>query len=219
MTNPKIEALRKLVAAAIDVNPYEHEGFQWCALPQPVVAGELGISVETLRRIISKPPFVRERTHKDGKPITLIREGIPGPMTARHIANTMSRVWRKKYDRALSKAEFGCMIGLAENWPEGHQLKIFWLVISDEGWAEFMAGVWIEIVKLDGVKRFYKFPSLSVMRRFHTVAVELYQMHAQQKAGKASANISKPKSLNLKPGGKSAALEALKAMKGKKGSL
>lgn len=213
MTNPKIEALRKLVAVSVAGSPYEYEGFQWCALPQSIIAGELGISVETLRRMISKPPFVRERTHKEGKPITLIREGIPGPMTTRHVANMMSRIWRKRYGRAVAKAEYGCMIGLAENWPKGHQVEIFRLVISKEGWAEFMAGAWIEIEKLEGVKRFYKFPSLTVMRRFHTVAVELYQMHAQQKAGKAYADINNPKTLKLKLGGPSPALEALKHKK------
>lgn len=207
---PKPEAVRKLIADTIATAPFELDGFQWCALPQPVIASMLGMSVETLRRVISKPPFIRERTHKDGKPVTLLREGVPAPMTHRHVANIMSRIWRKKYDRTVNKAEYGCMIGLAENWPDGHQVEIFKLAVKE--WTEFMAGVHIQIELLgdEGVKRFYEFPTLTVMRRFHTVATELYSMQQQQKPGKPSYDINYPKALNLKPG-PHPALEALKA--------
>lgn len=200
----------------VAVNPFEHEGFQWAARPQDWWTEQLGFSVSTLNRLIRKPPFVRQTKQIDGKNTTLLREGKAGKKTPRHIANIMSRIWRKRYDRSVTRYEYGCMIGLAEEWPEGHQVEIFKLVISKEGWPEFMAGVWIEIAKLDGVKHFYKFPTLTVMRRFHTVALELYQMHSQQKAGKASTDISNPKNLNLKPGGSAPALEALK---GKKASV
>jgi hypothetical protein len=213
MTTPKVESLRALIAAEIAVNPFEHEGFQWAARPQEWWTEQLGFSVSTLNRLIRKPPFVRQTKQIDKKNTTLLREGKPGQKTPRHVANIMSRIWRKRYDRPVTRAEYGCMIGLAQEWPEGYQVEIFKRVISNEGWPEFMAGAWIEITKLDGVKRFYKFPTLTVMRRFHTVAVELYQMHAQQKAGKASADISNPKSLNLKPGGSFPALQALKGKK------
>jgi hypothetical protein len=125
----------------------------------------------------------------------------------------MCRIWRKRFGRTVRRHEYGCIIGLAEEWPDGRQVEIFKLVTSNEGWPEFMAGVWIEIAKLDGVKHFYKFPTLTVMRRFHTVAVDLYQMHVQQKAAKTSADVSNPKSLNLKLGGPSPALQALKGKK------
>lgn len=216
MTTPKVTSLRELIAAEIAVNPFEHEGFQWAARRQEWWTEQLGFSVSTLNRLIRKPPFVRQMKQIDGRNTTLLRDGKPGPKTPRHIANIMSRIWRRKYDRPVTRVEYGCMIGLAEEWPDGHQVEIFKLVISNEGWPEFMAGVWIEIAKLDGVKRFYKFPTLTVIRRFHMVGVELYQMNAQQKAGKSSADISKPKSLTLKPGGSSPALQALK---GKKASV
>lgn len=212
MTKPKVESLRALVAAEIAANPFEHEGFQWAARPQEWWTEQLGFSVSTLNRLIRKPPFVRQTKQIAGKNTTLLREGKPGQKTPRHIANIMSRMWRKRYDRPVTRSEYGCMNGLAEEWPDGHQVEIFKLVISNEGWPEFMAGVHIQVDLLghNGKKRFYKFPTLTVMRRFHAVALELYQMQQQAKAGKASPIIGNPKSLKLKPG-PHPALEALKA--------
>lgn len=91
---PKLDALRKLVAGEIAANPYLLYGFDWCAMPQPMMAAKLGFSVETLRRLISKPPFVRVYREIDGKKRVLVREGVPPPITPKHIANTMSKVWR-----------------------------------------------------------------------------------------------------------------------------
>lgn len=89
-----VDALRKLIADAIAREPHERGGFQWAAIPQPVICEALGISPATLRRIISEPPFVRERGQIDGVNFTLLREGDPGKMTPRHMANTMSKMLR-----------------------------------------------------------------------------------------------------------------------------
>ena len=96
MTNQNVESLRLLVAAEIALNPFEHEGFQWAARPQEWWIEQLGFSVSTLNRLIRKPPFVRQTKQIDGKNTTLLREGKPGQKTPRHIANMMSRNWRKR---------------------------------------------------------------------------------------------------------------------------
>lgn len=208
MTQSKTEARQQLVSGVIASEPFELDGFQWCAMPQTDMAAKLDFSISTLNRLIRKPPFVRDRTHREGKPITLVREGQPGAKTPRHVANIMSRIWRQRFNRYPTRAEYGCMIGLAETWPDGRQVEIFKLIVSPQGWAEFMAGVHIDVELLGdlGKKRFYKFPTLSVMRLFHSRAVERYQM--QQQSMKAGSTVPKP--ITVKPG-PHPALEALKA--------
>jgi hypothetical protein len=180
----KIELLGKLIAESIASEPYELDGFLWAVHPQEWYCSELGISVETLRRWISKPPFVRQCKQINGKKMTLLREGEPGPMTHRHIANIMSNIFRTKTSNKVGPREYGCLIGLAEIWPAGEQVEIFKTVITD--WTSFMSCVHCVIMEMqdageDAVKRYYSFPSITVMRRFHEVGVELHLMKLQAK--------------------------------------
>lgn len=180
--NSRIEPLRKLVADCIAHAPYELDGFQWAAHSQEWYCSELGIADKTLRRWISKSPFVRQAKQINGKKVTLLREGEPGPMTHRHIANILSNNFRNKFAKPVTKKEYGCLIGLAETWPEGEQVAIFKTVMAD--WQSFMSGVHCAIMEMqdageDAVKRYYSFPSISVMRRFHDVGLELHLMKLQ----------------------------------------
>lgn len=180
----KLHQLLKLVQEAIDLDPFECDGFQWAALPQKYYCQQLGISPATLRRRISRPPFVRERARKDGKVVALLRVGKKGPITHRHTANIMAKIWQEKTGRRASPEEYGCLVGLAESWPPDQQLKLFRMVLDQ--WSVFMAGVDSEITlhkaKNDNklYKRFYRFPSLRVIRRFSNVATEMELMNVQE---------------------------------------
>lgn len=200
----KVEALRQLVASTIASEPFEFEGFQWCALSQPDMAAKLGFSISTINRLIAKPPFVRDTVQIKRRIVTLIREGVAGPMTPRHIANVMASLWRKRFERAATNDEWGCMLGLAQKWPTGHQIEIFKDVIREQSWPEFMAGVQIEIAKISGKHGKFAHPTMSVIRRFADVAVEYHVMKLQE------AGNMKPKPISLKPG-PNPALEAMKA--------
>lgn len=186
-----LEALRSLITESIRANPVELDGFQWAAHPQEELCRKLGISVSTLYRRVKAPPFVSKRRLIDGKMTALIREGLPGPQTHYDLAQIMSAIWRKKFGKANTKKEFGCLKGLAEVWPEGQQVQIFKTVLND--WSAFMAGAKIEMQLLgdEGRPLYYEFPSLTVLRRFPEVAVELHQM-TQQAKGKATAVADTP---------------------------
>jgi hypothetical protein len=77
--------------------------------------------------------------------------------------------------------EFGCLCGLAELWPEGYQIDILKTVLAD--WSAFMAGAKVAIWAAgDGGEKFFEFASMSVIRAFPQVAVELYVMDRQEQA-------------------------------------
>ncbi len=77
--------------------------------------------------------------------------------------------------------EFGCMCGLAEIWPKGHQVDILRSILSD--WPAFMAGEKVAIWRRgEGQERYFDFPSMKVIRAFPDVGLELYVMERQEEA-------------------------------------
>jgi hypothetical protein len=100
---------------------------------------------------------------------------------------------RKELKRRLwstTRREYGCMIGLAEVWPDGHQIALFEMVLKR--WSLFMIGVkWMvidqEMEDQKTVERFWTHPSISVIRRFQAVAVEMALMDGQSEGKKAPA--------------------------------
>lgn len=60
MAETTADRLRKLVESIIEQEPFAHEGHAWAAMSQDWYCDQLGISPETLRRIIGRPPFVRK---------------------------------------------------------------------------------------------------------------------------------------------------------------
>ena len=184
----KIERLRELVARTIEHDPHDFEGFLWAAMPQAEWCAILDFSPATLRRLISQPPFVRNCARVSGRKMTLLREGEPGPTTARQLANIMASIWRKRFGRSVGRNHYGCLIGLAESWPDGHELEIFKRVLDN--WPAFMVGVksMIALEGGNGKERYLEHPSITVMRRFHKVGVELYVMQLQEQ-GKFSTQL------------------------------
>lgn len=109
----------------------------------------------------------------------------PGPETS-----AFKRL--KRLDGLLSRRdwttrrEYGCMNGLAEVWPDGHQVDLFKMVVKR--WSAFMVGVkWAEFMSADDAdpeKQVFKlhleFPSLSVMRLHPEIALEMATTDAQE---------------------------------------
>jgi hypothetical protein len=180
----KTDRLRELIAKTIEEDPYEFEGFEWAARPQDDWCARLDCSVATLRRLIAQPPIVRDRARVNGRIVTLLREGEPGPKTVRHLANTMSCIWRKRFGRSVGRKDYGCLVGLAESWPEGYAVEIFKAALDD--WPMFMVGVKgvIALEGGNGKELYLKYPSITVMRRFPKVGIELYVMQLQEQLAK-----------------------------------
>ena len=125
------------------------------------------------------------------KKTLLLRVGEAGPLTPRKIANHMANIWAKKYNRRPGNDAYGCLVGLAEVWPEGQQVAIFKAVLAN--WSDYMSGVRLEqnIAEDQGEAVKYlkwDYPVISVMRRYPTPAIEMYAMmlQAKQKALPAS---------------------------------
>lgn len=188
----KSAKLVTLVNQMIADQPFVLDGQLWAARSQREWADILGVSVATLRRVISKPPFVRDRTHNSaGYIITVLRIGKAGPKTPRHLANIMAKIFEKKTKRRPSNRGYGCLVGCAELWPEGHQIEIFKLVMNE--WAKFMVGFRLALdtnqIQPPNTKTYEKpveylklqYPHLPTLRLGASVAFEFYQMHMQDK--------------------------------------
>lgn len=181
--DPNVVALKKLITSAIAKNSFEYDGHMWCAIPQPELAASLGVSVETLRRLISKPPFIRDRAHRDGKVVTVLRVGDAGGKTKKQVQKHLVNIWAKHTGRTLRGKAFGHFGGMVDAWGLEKAPDILRLVLKQ--WPRFMVGVHIEIEKLgdDGYKWFFDHPSTSVILRFNSVAIDMYVTDQQEKDG------------------------------------
>lgn len=189
-SNAKITQLSELIEKCIECEPFEHSGYIWAKRPQNLWKADLSWSVETLRRVISKPPFVRERIvdPTTGNQITLIRVGMVGPKTKKHVQNILSKIWRTKTGRDIVGVQFGHLGGLVDEWGLDNAPEILKLVLNDV--PAFMAGANIKIAELgdDGYRRYFKkFPPTSFVLRFNMVGKEMLLMknqasHASQAA-------------------------------------
>lgn len=116
---------------------------------------------------------MRKRRHVQSKITTIIRVGTPEPKTQRDYVNILATIWRQKIGRPIPADEIPLLWGLVADWPEGQAPALLSCVLDN--WAGFMAGAHMEIERLGeaGFKRYYRYPSLPVIRRFYTAAVEL----------------------------------------------
>jgi hypothetical protein len=177
----KADQLRDLIARTIEEEAYDFEGFRWAARSQTEWCALLGFSPATLRRMTAPPsPFVRNCARVNGRKTTLLREGEPGPKTARQLANAMGRIWYRRFKRQVGKKKWRCLLALAEIWPDGHEIEIFKLVLDD--WSMFMVGVkgMIALEGNNGKELYLEYPSITVMRRFHEVGIEMHMMQWQE---------------------------------------
>ncbi|MCV2880366.1 hypothetical protein OE699_16155 [Sedimentimonas flavescens] len=177
------EELCALIKETVAECPKEFEGHTWAIRPQADWCELLGVSDRTLRDLTKIPPICTTTTHVEGRKAVLLRLGTPEAKTDRHIANIMANIFAEKTGRRPAGRSYGMLRGLAQNWPEGAQLAIFRCVLNE--WSMFMAGVQLEIGRMiqegeGGEHRRYKFPSISVMLRFHHIALEMYVMQLQE---------------------------------------
>lgn len=180
----RFDRLVAVIEQQVQNEPVEFEDQVWANAPEPMWADLADISLATLKRYIKLPPIRRTWTHIDGAKVVLLRVGEPAPLKPREIANLMKSIFHKILKFEVQQTNYGILKGLAQKWPQGHQLEIFKLVLNN--WPAFKAGVAIEIGMLIDAGRpgkftWHEFPSVSVMLRFQSVAVELYIMDLQEK--------------------------------------
>lgn len=182
LISTKAAQLSKLIKMIIDAEPFEHNGYKWAKRAQSWWTSELGFSVETLRRYLSHPPFVREciLDPDNGKKVTLIREGLPGPKTKKHVQNILAKIWLAKTGRRIVGVQYGHIGGLVDAWGIDNAPIIFKLVLSDV--PAFMAGAKIKIAQLGdaGYMRYFNnYPPTGFILRFNEIGIEMYVMKQQ----------------------------------------
>jgi hypothetical protein len=158
-------------------------GFTWAVLPQSEWSARLKITPRTLRNLAKIAPIVAQRTvTPDRRPITLYRTGAPPLCSAKKTANMMAKAFRQKYkiDR-VSRADWGCLNGLAEIWPQGSQVAIFKAVLNDL--PLFMAAVRTADPDSQFRERYYEFLPIKLLRKFHDIGLNIYLMELQQEGG------------------------------------
>ncbi|WP_417809491.1 hypothetical protein [Thioclava sp.] len=173
------------------LNPIVLEGRTWAGIDSENLADILGVTTKQVQRISKSNPFRTITKRIGGRSRKLIRICSPADLTNEDFARIMVAYWRSFSGRKETREQFGMLVGLAKDSPRGLAPDIFRTVT--ENWSSFMAGVHLAITigSVDGdsfdkdpecfSKKFFHYPSISVMRRFWHVAVEQYQMLVQEK--------------------------------------
>lgn len=154
------------------------DGYWWAALPQAIWASKLGVTVVTLRQLAKIPPIRGLDTKADGHRIKLYRVGPEPHVSFKSLARKMEAAFKGKYGRSVGKTRFGCLIGLAENWPSGHQVAIFRTVLNNL--AGFMSLVRASDPESEYAPRYYEFLPCSLLRKYHDLALEMHVAMLQE---------------------------------------
>jgi hypothetical protein len=183
------ETISEILASG---NECDFEGFQWAVRPLADWAELLDVSVDTVTDLIKIPPIQRTYTQVEGKRAVLLRVGDPGPLTDREIANFMKKRFRAATGRNPTPKHWAMLKGLASKWPDGAQVQIFQTVLEE--WPTFIAGVKFEIDEMiesgaPAQHAWHKYPSISVMLRFHKIAIDLYIMKLQATGAKPPPSV------------------------------
>jgi hypothetical protein len=124
------EALVSLVEQLTATEPFKTGGFDWAAQPQSYYCEKLDISPATLRRRISKPPFVRawkivggqietdgeDTTIVGGKKFCILRIGVAPPKdVADEAKRVMITIWNKVQAKPVTKHQAQCLWGMTED--------------------------------------------------------------------------------------------------------
>lgn len=157
------------------------------------------------------PPIQKDTIQIEGRKITLLRLGKAAAPNLRKIANTMAKIWREDVSKKPTGPNvYGCICGLAEDLPAGWQVEIFKHALKD--WDGFCAcaKLEIEIANYSAEReydvftpdaltdhtlatarrfpgehlflRYYRFPSITFLRKFHHVATDIWISDRQAKA-------------------------------------
>jgi len=162
----------------LDENVVEFEGFVWATLSQDKWSELLGVSDKTLRELAKILPIVSTKTQCNGKVIVLYRTGTKPHTSVRHTANVLAKIFRKKYGlKRIARHDYGCLCGLAEVWPDGVQVEIFKSVLRN--FVEFRGGVKLAEPDSPYFERYYEFVPIRLVRKFHGIALEVYENELQ----------------------------------------
>ncbi len=177
-----------LIQESVETEGQEFEGNKWAVMPRAVWAKMLGVDKKTISRLIKHPPIQTWDTQVEGDRCILLRVGEPGKKSPRHMANIMAKMYLKKTGRMRTNHEFGMLVGLAEEWPEGYQVAIFKNMLDDWNGFVHMLAVHVEQEidikgNTDREQKFFKYVSISTLRKFHLVAQDAYKTHMQGVSG------------------------------------
>jgi hypothetical protein len=171
-----------------DTQPLELDDHRWAALSQASWSERLGVTSRTLRSLAQIPPIVFTQAKVSGLRMVVYRLGDEPHTSFRTIALQMQAMLQKKNkQKYYNSHHFGCLIGLAETWPEGCQLDIFKYVINN--WSDFMVGAKACTENDQHLGRYLELVSPPVLRKYPEVALDMYGTYLQGK-GKAPAQSS-----------------------------
>lgn len=175
-------------------------GYTWALRSRNAWADLVEVSPPTLTDLTNHPPIQKlvtmgydDETGRAVK-VTALRVGEAPKFSTRDMANIMGKAFTKQTGKKVSKQEWGMLNGMAENFPEGYQIDIFKHAITPDGWHGFMAICSVEVRQMideakeqgqtsSAFKRYYRYPSIRVLRRFWEFAADAYKTAMFQKKG------------------------------------
>lgn len=188
--NASEKALYEVISTICAEAPYEAEEREWALVGYQGLSEAVGISERQIRRILNKQnPFRHVVKKLEGKKSLLVRIGHPADLTNEDFARMMVKIWEEKFKSRPNAKQFGNLVGIAKEGPRDAAVDIFRTVLAN--WSGFMSGVHIAIThgQVEGDhfdpnpenfdKKYYQFPSITVIRRFWHVAVDYYEMRVQ----------------------------------------
>jgi hypothetical protein len=176
-----VAMIEDVIATANSTVRVWRNGYHWAALPQATWAMELGVTVVTLRQLAKEPPIRGLGAKVHGRRVRLYRVGPEGEDSLLPVARQMEAAFHSKYGRKVDNYGFGCLVGLAELWPAGHQVNIFKTVLSNlQG---FMCLVRAFDPDTEWAPRYYEFLPCTLLRKYPHLALEMYEDKLQE-AGK-----------------------------------
>ncbi|MFC3182532.1 hypothetical protein [Cypionkella sinensis] len=185
-----------LILKAVADNGQEKDGQIWALKPMTEWEKLMGLTRRSIHDLIKIEPIQTLGTgayEDDGsfRRIVALRVGEVGSTvekTKRHLANIMAKIFREKTGKSVHRKSYGCLIGLAEIWPEGHQVAIFKDMLHN--WGSFMVAAKFRInidqnvLGIEGLKqRYYRFPIIGLLRRYPYVAQDAFLTHLQIGSG------------------------------------
>jgi len=194
------DTLADLVKELIATEPHSADGYKWASRPQAFYCAKLNISVETLRRRIKHPPFVRAVKVVDGRTVCLLRLGNSALKGISEVARIMRGIWRNKTGFKTTDHQRKCLWGFAgdvmsleeviafTNDPGKFALDCF--THSLDNWHQTVVGIKLEAESTPGFKpRYLIYPSIPTIRKFWRASIYSYIMTLQS-SGKLSGTNS-----------------------------
>ncbi len=185
-----------IIQKLVETEGQEFDGKTWVLRSRKEWADLVGVALPTITSLSNIPPIeklVKLVDNSKGLPVKamalrIMRDGDKQTKSVRDLARVMQHLYNEKTGQKITREQFGMLNGLAKDWPEGYQIEIFKHVISTDGWCSYMAALSLHIdllTEAEGekghTKRYYRFPSIPVLRKYWQVAADAYKSDMQQK--------------------------------------